>query len=153
MKKFRYSMENILKLKIKMEDQAKISYAIARNRLNKEEEKLQRMEEKKAFYEEEKRNPGDIKIDILKMKQLSEAIEIMKWKIKQQMAVVRAEEQRLEVERIRLNKAMVERKTQEKLKEKALQEYMMEYEAYEQKEIDERNSFIYGGLLLHEEDR
>jgi flagellar FliJ protein len=48
---------------------------------------------------------------------------------------------------------MIERKTQEKLKEKAWQEYIMEATAEEQKEIDERNSFNHSDFLLHEEDR
>jgi flagellar FliJ protein len=48
---------------------------------------------------------------------------------------------------------MIERKTHEKLKEKAWQEYLMEYEAQEQKEIDERNSFNHRSFLLYEEDR
>lgn len=87
------------------------------------------------------------------MKQLSEAIDITKMNIKDQLIVVNAARQRVEIARIRLNDAMIERKTQEKLKEKAWQEYIMEATAEEQKEIDERNSFNHSDFLLHEEDR
>lgn len=153
MKKFRYSMESILKIKIKFEDQAKLAYASARNNLNKEEEKLQKLKDQKAFYENEKRKQSSSRINILKLKQLTDAIEIMNKKIEDQTVVVKAAEQRLEIARIRLNDAMAERKIQEKLKEKAWQNYMMEYEAEEQKEIDQRNSFVFGSLLLNEEDR
>lgn len=153
MKKFRYSMESILKIKLKLEDQAKLAYASARNNLTLEEDKLQKMELKKHSYEQEQRGQSNRKLNIKKIKQLSESIEIMNWNIKEQIIVVKAAAQRLEIARIRLNEAMIERKTQEKLKEKAWQEYMMEYEAEEQKEIDERNSFTYNNFLLYEEDR
>lgn len=153
MKKFRYSMESILKIKIKLEDQAKLAYARARNRLTIEEDKLSNMEHKKSSYEKEQREQGKAKLNIKKMRQLSDAIEIMKINIKQQTIVVKTAAQRLEIARIRLNDAMIERKAQEKLKEKAWQEYMMEATAEEQKEIDERNSFNYNTFLLYEEDR
>ena len=153
MKKFRYSMESILKIKLKLEEQAKLAYAVARNRLTLEEEKLSKMEHKRSSYEEEQRQQFRARLNIKKMKQLSEAIEVMKLNIKQQKAVVRTAGQRLEISRIRLNDSMIERKTQEKLKEKAWQEYMVEVNAEEQKEIDERNSFNYNNSLLYEEDR
>lgn len=146
-------MESILNIKIKLEDQAKLAYTAARNRLTIEEEKLVKLENMKSSYEEEQRRQSKSRLNIMKIKQLSEAIEIMKMKIKQQTVVVKAAQQALEVARIRLNDAMIERKTQEKLKEKAWQEYMMEANAEEQKEIDEHNSYIYNSSLLYEEDR
>ncbi len=153
MKKFRYRMESILKIKMKMEDQAKLVYANALASLKKEEEKLEFLKQKKTFYEEEQRKLCTSRLNIIKMKQLSEAINIMNERIENQIVVVKAAEKRLKAARERLNEAMMERKTQEKLKEKAWHEYMMEYEAEEQKEIDEHNSFVYGSVLLHEEDR
>lgn len=152
MKKFHYSMESVLNIKLKLEDQAKIAYANARSLLNIEEEKLKNMEQKKAFYEDEYRINSSNKLNLKKLKQLSLAIDIMKDNIVQQIVVVRAATQRLEVVRIRMKDAMIERKAQEKLKEKAWQKYMIEFEAEEQKEIDERNSFNYSGFLLYEED-
>lgn len=153
MKKFRYSMENILRIKIKLEDQARLAYANARNHLIIEEEKLHILEKKKDIYEKEQRSQSNNRLNIIMMKQLSEAIDITKMNIKDQLIVVNAARQRVEIARIRLNDAMIERKTQEKLKEKAWQEYIMEATAEEQKEIDERNSFNHSDFLLHEEDR
>lgn len=140
-------MENILRIKLKLENQAKISYANTRSRLNTEEEKLLALEQKKASYEEEQRNLNNTRLSIIKLKELSQSIEIMKINIKEQKAVVNIAAQRLEVARIRLNDAMIERKTQEKLKEKAWHEYIKEFEAEEQKEIDELNSFNYGSAI------
>jgi len=153
MKKFRYRMESILKIKLKLEDQAKLAYASALANFNREEEKLNNLKHKKLSYENEQRLLYTGRFNIKKMKQLSEAINIMNRKIENQTAVVKAAEKRLEAARVRLNEAMIERKTQEKLKEKAWQEYMMEYDLEERKEIDEHNSFIYGSLQLHKEDR
>ncbi len=153
MKKFRYSMENLLQVNKKLEDQAKIAYGLARLRLTKEEEKLEKMKLRKEAYENELRELWSDKLDLLKLKQCEQAIEVMKINIKQQNSVVKNAAHRLEIARIRLNDAMVERKTQERLKEKAWEEYMLEFDAEEQKEVDELNSFNYSRPAFNGEDR
>lgn len=152
MKKFRYSMENILQIKIKLEDQAKISYGNARQKLTIEEEKQKQLELTLTSYEEELRALRTSKLDLHKIKLCEQAIDIMKYKIKQQIVHVRNAKQRLEVARIRLDHAMAEHKIQEKLKEKAWEDYILEFEAEEQKEINERNSFHYSSPTFREED-
>ena len=129
MKKFRYSMENLLQVKKKLEDQAKIAYGAARLRLTKEEEKLEQMKQRRDSFVEELRNLRNARLDLLKIRQCSQAIEIMDQNIKQQTAVVRNAAHRLEIARIRLNDAMVERKTQERLKENAFMAYLLELES------------------------
>ncbi len=153
MKKFRYSMENLLQVKMKLEDQVRIAYGNARQRLTMEEEKLESMYLRKSTYEEELRYLRSDKLDIFQIKQCEQAIEVMKLNIKQQTTVVKNAAHRLEVARIRLHDAMVERKTQERLKEKAFEEYLLEFDAQERKEIDELNSFLYSNPALFEEDR
>lgn len=152
MKKFRYSMENLLQIKGKLEDQARIAYGVARLRLTQEEEKLEQLKQRKETYEEELRGLQTAKLDILKIRQCKQAIEVMKENIKQQTIIVKNAVHRLEVSRIRLNAAMAERKTQERLKEKAFEEYMLEFDAEERKEVDELNSFRYNGESHYEED-
>ncbi|MBH1941987.1 flagellar export protein FliJ [Mobilitalea sibirica] len=153
MKKFRYSMENLLQVKLKLEDQAKLAYSDARLRLTKEEDKLQALEKRKSSYEDELRLLRTSRLDLLKIKHCEDAIDIMKHQIKQQVIAVKNAEQRLEVARIRLHDAMVERKIQEKLKEKAWEEYLLEFDAEERKEVDELNSFHFRNPTLSEEDR
>lgn len=152
MKRFRYSMENLLQVKKKLEDQMKIAYGIARQNLSKEEEKLEMMTERKLSYENELRLLRSDRLNILHIRQCEQAVEVMKTKITQQTTVVKNAQHRLEVARIRLNDAMISRKTQEKLRENALEEYMLEYEAEEQKEVDELNSFNYSGPEQIKED-
>lgn len=153
MKKFRYSMENLLQVKKKLEDQAKIAYGMARLRLTREEEKLEQLKQRKDGYENELRSLRSAKLDLLKIRQCEQAIEVMKQKIKQQTTAVKNAAHRLEISRIRLSDAMVDRKTQERLKEKAFEEYMLEFDAEERKEVDELNSFNYSKPTLDEEDR
>jgi flagellar protein FliJ len=153
MKKFRYSMENLLQVKKKLEDQTRIAYGMARLRLTKEEEKLEQMKRRKEDYENELRSLRSAKLDLLKIRQCEQAIDVISQNIKQQITVVKNAAHRLEIARLRLNDAMIERKTQERLKEKAWEEYLLEFDAEERKEIDELNSFNYSKPTLDEEDR
>lgn len=146
-------MENILQIKHKLEDQMRIAYGNARLRLTTEEEKLEQMKLKMVSYGDELRFLRSAKLDLIKIKQCEQAIDFMKTNIKQQTTTVKNATQRLEVARIRLSDAMVERKTQEKLKENAFEEYMQEFDAEERKEVDELNSFHYSNPTLDEEDR
>lgn len=153
MKKFRYSMENLLQVKGKLEDQAKITYGAARLRLTQEEEKLEQMKLRRNSFVEELRRLRSTRLDLPKIKQCEQAAWIMDQNIKQQMTVVRNAAHRLEIARIRLNDAMVERKTQERLKESAFEAYLLELDSEEQKEVDELNSFNYSKPAAYEEDR
>ena len=153
MKKFRYSMESVLQIKLKLEDQAKIAYGIARMKLTQEEESLEHLKRKLSLLEEELRNLRAGRLDLFQIIQCEQAIEYTKTKIKQQLTVVRNAAHRLEVARIRLSDAMVGRKTQERLKEKAFEEYIQEFDAEERKEVDELNSFNYNSPMLSGEDR
>ena len=54
MQKFRYSMQSLLVIKQKMEDQAKAAYGAAKVRLTQEEEKLEELKQKRERYIGEK---------------------------------------------------------------------------------------------------
>lgn len=152
MKKFQYKMESVLQIKIKLEEQAKIHYGNARMRLNLEEEKLEQLNQRKAVYENELKSLRMNRLNLLDIKMCEQAVDIINTNIKQQMIAIRNAEHRLEVARIRLNDAMVDRKTQDKLKEKAFEEYLLEFDSEERKEVDERNSFSYNKPSFHEEE-
>ncbi len=143
MTKFIYQMENILSIKYKMEDQAKISYGLARVKLNEEEDKLFALKNKANLYQDKKRNLMQSKLKLFEIRKCEEAIEITKHHITLQQIAVKKAEKQLENARLRLNAAMMERKTHEKLKENALNEFFIEYEAEQRKEIDELVSYKY----------
>ena len=144
MKKFRYSMQSLLVIKQKLEDQAKAAYGAAKLRLNEEEERLVALQQKREAYVEEKREVMASKLDVPKLNRLQMAVEAMDDRIIRQKQNVKKAEAALHVAEERLVESMTERKTQERLRENAFEVYRQEMNAEEQKEIDERTSFRYG---------
>lgn len=143
MKKFIFPLQSVLSLKEKIESQEKIFFQTAMAELRKEQAELEALENRKTGYEERLRECVRSKLDLLSVKKNKEAIEIIKEMIQQQTGKVRKAERHAEVARIRLEEAMKERKTLEKLRDDAFAEYVKEYEKEEQKEIDELVSFRY----------
>lgn len=144
MAKFIYRMQSILDIKTKIEEQAKMEFAAARMRLDEEEEKQRVLGERKDAYEEKGRT---LRRDSLKVSEIMEnqdAIARMDEFIALQQVNVEKAQQQLEEARIRLQMAMQESKTQEKLKEKAFEEFVHEENAREAKEVDELTSYTHG---------
>lgn len=144
MAKFVYRMQSILDIKNKMEEQARMNYAQARIQLTEEEEKRDELFFRKQFYEEENRESLTGSLKVRKIRDTKEAILRMDEFIAMQEEEVRKAEQKLEKRRIELTELMKERKTHEKLKEKAFEQFMAEENAKESKEIDELTSYTYG---------
>ena len=144
MKKFRYSMQSLLVIKQKLEDQAKAAYGAAKLRLNEEEERLLAMQRKREEYIEEKRQVMATRLDVPKLNRLQMAVEAMDAQIVRQKQNVKKAEMAVRAAEERLVESMTERKTQERLRENAFEVYRQEMNAEEQKEIDERTSFRYG---------
>ena len=141
MAKFIFRMNNILELKTKLEEQEEIAYGNARMRFTEEENKLNQLKEQKLGYEGQYRELISNQLNVNMIRSVQAAIDMMKRKIKQQIIVVESAEKSLEIARDRLNKAMVERKTYERLKEKAFDQFKIEVDQAEQKEIDELVSY------------
>ena len=144
MKKFRYSTQSLLVIKQKLEDQAKAAYGAAKLRLNEEEAILLSMEKQREDYVEEKRQVMATRLDVPKLNRLQAAVEAMDDRIARQKQNVKKAELAVHAAEERLVESMTERKTQERLRENAFEEYRQEMNAEEQKEIDERTSFRYG---------
>ena len=143
MAKFRYRMQNILDIKEKMENQAKTAYGMANAKLATEQQKLQDILIRRAGYESKARELVSGNLNVLEIRECRQAIDVMKSKQRSQMMNVHAAERNVELARKRLNEAMVERKTHEKLKEKAFEEFKQELLHEESKEIDELVSYTY----------
>ena len=131
-------------IKQKLEDQAKAAYGAAKIRLNEEEERLLSMQQKREAYVEEKRQVMATRLDVPKLNRLQMAVEAMDDQIVRQKQNVKKAEIAMHAAEERLVESMMERKTQERLRENALEVYRQEMNAEEQKEIDERTSFQYG---------
>lgn len=143
MAKFVYRMQNILDLKIKMEEQRKAEYGLANARLRKEEEKLRELIIRKAGYEKQARELVQGTIDVHKIHTCKHAIDTMKSAIRTQMIEVHVAEKNVELARSKLNQVMIERKTYEKLREKAFEEFKQEVAYEENRMVDELVSYNY----------
>lgn len=143
MAKFTYRMQNILDIKIKMENQAKIAYGIASRRLAEEQEKLQQILMRRAGYERRARELVCGTLNVTEIRECRRAIDVMKSQQRTQMMNVHAAEKTLEMAHQELNQVMVERKTHEKLRERAFEEFKQEIAQAEGKEIDELVSYNY----------
>lgn len=144
MAKFIYKMQNILNIKYKMEEQEKIRYANANHRLQQETLKLQQIYDDIHVYEQSVRDNSQDKLDLMELRRLQEAIMIKKEQAKQQILAVEAARKTLEAARKRLNAVMIDRKTHEKLRENAFEEFKVELNEQEKKEVDELVSFRFG---------
>ena len=144
MARFIFSMQNILNMKEKLEEQAKNEYAEANMKLAEEEEKEEALYRREIKAREELENILHEKLTVDEIKRREDAVEILKMYKRQQHFVVLKCEEEVKVAREKLQAAMQERKMYEKLREKAFEKFMKEELDKEQKEVDERNSYQFG---------
>lgn len=145
---FKYRMQNILNMKTKLEEQAKIEFATANRKVLEEQEKLQLFFNRKTALEEKANEllhaPSlDVQEIMLNRNGILKAEEDIK---RQQKAVFMAEQVR-EEKRLKFMEERTERKTHEILRENAFEEFMQEEKAAEGKEIDQLTSYTYGQKL------
>lgn len=140
---FRYKMQNILNIKLQLEEQAKMQFAAARARLNEEEEKLRALYERRQMYVDEGIRFRQDSISVLDLRNNERAVAKMDEYIKEQKMNIRIAEKNVEQAREKMTSVIIERKSHEKLKEKAFEEFMEEEKAAESKEIDQLTSYTY----------
>lgn len=144
MAKFIYKLENILTIKYKLEDQAKNVFGKAQAKVETEEQKLSNLMDRRAGYEHQLCKLMTDRLNLQEITRCQDAVEILKYDIRIQTIAVRSARQELELARAKLKEAMVERKTHEKMKEKAFEAFKVEVALEERKEVDELTSFKYG---------
>ena len=143
MARFLYKMQNILDIKLKLEVQAKIQFSVSVEKVATEELKLKGLYDDITIYEKEIVKLYEGKLNITELKRCINSIEIKKEQINLQNQEVNKAKKNLEVARIKLNEVMIERKTHEKLREKAMLRFLDEENKKEIKEIDELVSYTY----------
>jgi len=146
MAKFVYSMQNILNIKLNLETQAKSAYGLASARVREEEEKLEELVKEKRRLEDVYRQASIGKLVVRDLIDCKKAVDFQKEEIKVQIVNLRVAQKNLEIARKRLNEAMQERKTHEKLKEHEFEDFLAELADQEKKEIDELVSYRYGQM-------
>ena len=151
MSRFRYRMQNILNIKASMETQAKNQYAAANEKLRQEQDKLDALVLKKKGYEQHAR---DLLLDTLKIQEINDTnrmVLFMEEEIKKQQKEVNYAMRNVEKARDKMTEAMKERKTYERLREKAFEQFLMDEKAAESKEIDQLTSYTYGQKIAAED--
>ena len=146
MGKFKYSMQNILDIKIKLETQAKNEFSEANRAYLTEKEKLEELFKKRAVYEAALKEQLSGSLNISEINICKKNINSLKSAIRTQLMNVKKAEDMLEVKRVALNELMKERKTHEKLRDKKFEDFQKEEKDNESKEIDQLVSFTYNSL-------
>ena len=143
MAKFKYSMQNILEIKMKLETQAKNEFSIANRKYQTEKDRLDELVLKRVGYETRLKESLCGELNIRDINNLKKDINSIKSAIRTQLSNVKKAEDELEIKRYALNELMKERKTQEKLRVKKFEEFQKEERDNESKEIDQLVSFTY----------
>ena len=146
MAKFVYRMQSILDIKYKIEAQAKAHYAMMQMKYNEEQEKLEKMIIHKKYLEDKYRKTASGSLKVMELMEAKRAIDFQRDAIKKQLIELKVAEKNLDAARMKLNEIMKERKTHEKLREHAFDDFLLELSAEEKKEIDELVSYRYGSV-------
>ncbi|BBF42987.1 flagellar protein FliJ [Lachnospiraceae bacterium KM106-2] len=141
MGKFNFRLENILQIKYKLEDEAKNAYGSAKHKLDEEQDKLTKLQQRKDHYQAMLCGQVKSKLVVREIISCENAVETMKYKMRVQQVVVNQHIQLVENARIKMNDAVIERKTYEKLREKEFEKFVKEMAMKEAKEIDELVSY------------
>lgn len=144
MAKFVYRMQSILNIKNQMETQAKMELGQAQRRLMEEEERLSELYDRRRGYLEEGRRLRQEALKVQSLRDNEYALARMEEFIEDQKLNVRKAEAEVEAARAKLEEIMKERKAQEKLRERAFEQFVRELNAQESKEVDELTSYTYG---------
>lgn len=142
---FKYQFETILNLKTRMEDMKKGELKLALEKLQKEKDKLDKLNKDKEVQYEIFKEKQKGKFTTEDLRAFNNYINALNKKIDYQSTMVAKEEKNVNKVREELIKASKEKKMFEKLKEKKLEEYMQEYYAGEQQVVDNIVSFKYNG--------
>jgi len=142
--RFVFRLQSVLNLKTRLEEQQRNAFAAARRRVDEEEEKLTNLYGRLSFYEEEGRSMLTDALHVREIIENEHAINVVKDYIEEQKDAVKRAEELLEVERLKLVEAIRERKTFERLREKAFDDYVEEEKREEGIINDEHNSYVYG---------
>lgn len=147
MARFRFSMESVLNIKKKLEEQAKNEYGQANARLFREQEKLNTFLMRREEAKQKLKLILCETLSMMEIRKMEDAVEVLSFYVVQQQLEVKRCEKEVEIAREKLTEAMKERKIFDKLKEKAYEEFLKEENWKEQKEVDELMSFKHGSKI------
>lgn len=151
MRKFRFKLEGVLSVKERLEEQAKASFASAVQTLYACEQRRDEAALRVRKYEDKLEELVNGVLNITEITVCRDAIRIVKEDLNEKENAVKRASNRVEMCRKNLSNAIMERKTIEKLKEKAFEDYVKEYNDDERKQIDELVSYRHNASLNNTE--
>lgn len=141
---FRYRLQSLLNIKEQLKTQAEMEFGLAQARLTEEQNRLEALKARRLSYVEEGRRMREDELDVLKLKENERAISIMDGYIEGQLESIRLAERAVDAARAKLTESMQEVKAQERLKERAFEEFLEEEKHTEAREIDELVTYKHG---------
>ncbi|MCL2355848.1 MAG: flagellar export protein FliJ [Defluviitaleaceae bacterium] len=141
MARFQFRLEKYLSVKEQIEDQKELEYANALRILEEEKQKLAEFVKRKEESVERLRVSVAKSIEPFEIRRFNNNIERLKHQITVQKERVIAAEEFAEQKRSELVQAMKERKALEIVKENAREEFLIEQDRTERKQVDELTSF------------
>lgn len=144
MPRFQFAFENILKIKEKMEEQKKSELGVLVQRQLGQQERIEITEGKCQNNLRTLKEVQSKKLQIGEIKRYQQADKFYRRKLSEERWQLEVLNGQVEQKREEVTGVMQERKTYEKLKEKALWEYQQEAKKQEAKRVDELVSYRYG---------
>lgn len=144
MAKFRFELQNILEIKQKMETQAKQEFTAAAGRFDTQQKLLDSMYKRKEDLQNSAQDVLTGSLNRRAIEEHQQTIIYLDGQIEQQTNVVKRVELEMEKARLKMNDAVMERKTYDKLREKAFEEFVEDELKSESKAVDELTSYTYG---------
>lgn len=144
MARFVYKLQNVLDVKEKVEAQAKQDFATAAGLLEEQKQILAGLYERKELLLAEGQELIKGKLDFHDIEDNRLAKEFVERKIEEQMVNVNKAEANVERARRKMADAVADKKTYDRLKERAFEDFMLEENRAESKAVDELTSYTYG---------
>ena len=141
MAKFTFKLQSILNLKEKLEEQKKIELGNATTYLIQQEALLKTLQSSLEDLIDELYGKNGKSVYAKELVKLNVAIKYYEEEIQNQKEVILKAQKMVEQKREALNKALIEKKTFEKLKEFALEKYFLEEQLQANKQLDEIISY------------
>lgn len=138
---FRFRMQSILDMKAKLEEQAKIEFAQAQQKLMEEQELLAQIIRRKEDYIAYGIELRNTSIDVREILDTQNAIEYTEELERKQHLAISVAQKAVDAAMKRMMDARMQTRTYEKLKEHAFEEFVQELNREEGKEIDQLNSY------------
>ena len=143
MAKFSFNLQSVLNIKVKMEEQKKIELGNANKELFNEKEILRKLTYEKTKFVKEFYDKNNNVVKAKDLLSLNVAIKYYNDEIVEQKIRIEKAEKKVEIKREELKKAVIEKKTFESLKEKALLDFMENLKKDENMIVDEIVSYKY----------